>query len=105
MRVARCRNCRESPPQRGAINAILETRLVLAPDRALGRVGGDTLLTQVLRKRSAPHSQCRFPDIQPLPFLAHRRDDEVHMSSRANSRLANSSFSGGVPFGIERITL
>ncbi len=35
--------------------------------------------TQALCQQSSPFSQCGFPDVEPLAFLAHGLDDQVHV--------------------------
>lgn len=61
------------------MDTVLETRPGLAPHCALGSVGSDPVGAQVLCEESAPLSQCGFPDVETLPVLAHRLDDQVHM--------------------------
>ena len=61
------------------MDAVVETRPGLAPQCALGRVASDPVRAQLLCEESAPRSQCGLPDVEALPVLDHRLDDQMRM--------------------------
>jgi len=63
----------------GAINPVGLRGLILAAHGALSRIGLDALFSKVPGKLTPPLAECRLSNVQPLPLLAHRLNDEVNM--------------------------
>jgi hypothetical protein len=54
----------------------------LSPYRLFRRIGGNTLLSQILRELLPPLPQRCLANVQPLTLLAHSFYDEMHMRVR-----------------------